>query len=286
MVFTPEEHRPISGPTPDMQAKMLCYNLMEWTNVALALKPSPEEDDKAYEAMLALDIRKQTLFSLIDAAAMFRAIVDKPKVVPTESNGVQWRGFVRDHCNWPGAERVSVPVLLKRIEHRLLDPKKSGFPPLNVPAVRNLVEHLPAINHRFVDLGREVRSSEMDPMLEDLRPFMTIGPIEKLVEETTLVCLLYSLRNSRIHTMRNQGDAVERWATISEPSYQASQQSRNYVLGAVELHLMFTEAFVALLLRAGVASLRAFLLAKGVDPFKLVRDSSAWELKPWTPFRK
>jgi len=100
------------------------------------------------------------------------------------------------------------------------------------------------------------------------------------------VNVLYALRNSRIHAMRNLGDAVELWSTIDdEPSYQGSQASRNHVVSRTELHLMFTQGFIAHLLREGVASLRAFLIAKGVDPYDLLRDGSAWELRDFTPMK-
>ncbi len=274
-------------PTPENRARYLCWVMNDWTKTLRAMKPTPENDFPfAHDGMLAVDVRKQTMFSMIDTAAMFKAMVDNPEKVPTDNTGAQWIEFVREHCNWPGADRVSVPVLLKRIEHRVLDPKKSDFPPLTHPDVRRLVDHLQSINDRFADIGRDVRSSEIDPMLDELRRFMTIAPIGRLVENTTLVKVLYALRNSRIHLMRNLGDAVEVWSQVAdEPTYQGQQASRNYVLSPTELHLLFPEAFVERLLRAGIESLRDFLVAKEVDPYNSLRDTSAWELRDFTPLK-
>lgn len=284
----PDDNRQTQGPSPESRARVLCWNLMQWTKVVLALKPVPEDSFPfAHEAMLALDVRKQTLFSLMDTAAMFRALVEIPDEIPTENNKLQWTAFVRDHCDWSGADRVSVPVLLKRIQHRLIDPRKSKFPPPEKSGVvKDLLDYLEAINHRFADLGREIRSSEIDPKLDDMAEFMTIAPVELLIRDTTLVNVLYALRNSRVHAMRTPGDAVEVWSTIEdEPSYQGSQTSRSYIVSPTELHLVFPESFVARLLRAGIDSLRPFLVAKGVDPYDSLRDSSAWELRDFTPMK-
>lgn len=172
------------SPTPEKRARYLCWVMHDWTKTLRAMKPTPEDDFPfARDGMLAVDVRKQTMFSLIDTAAMFKAMVHNPDKVPTDNTGAQWIEFVREHCNWPGAHRVSVPVLLKRIEHLVLAPKKSEFPPLTHPDVRPLVDHVQVINDRFADIGRDVRSSEIDPMVDELQPFMTIAPIGRLVEK-------------------------------------------------------------------------------------------------------
>lgn len=268
-------------------AKQMCFYFRRQAEMILATMPVPDRkyDPGVYDVRM-MDIRKQNLFSLLDAVAMIDAL-SRNTFQYGDKNRAHWTGFVKDHCGWGGGDLVSVAVLLKRIEHRLIDTKRSQFPPLKVPIVKDLVEHLLSIEKKHVDRGVEVPSCTIDPHVSKLVKFKTLKPVAQLIDSTQLVHVLYDLRNSRLHAMRNLGDASDSQLTITDqPVYLPSQRSRNNKRERTELHLAFHQNFVASLVSAGIDSLEAHLLANGINPYGLLPDNNAWELQSFTPLKQ
>ena len=101
------------SPTPEKRARYLCWVMHDWTKTLRAMKPTPEDDFPfARDGMLAVDVRKQTMFSLIDTAAMFKAMVHNPPVLvldePTAGVDVELRRQLWELVSEMNAQGVTV----------------------------------------------------------------------------------------------------------------------------------------------------------------------------------
>lgn len=221
-----------------------------------------------------IDFRKQLLLSWLDAMSMIRSRMLEPDRFTVKRSGDRFIEFVSEECGWKDCHRVSIPVLIKCIEVR----RRAGKP---VPPV-GLMRHLKKEARRFVGRSEPVRAWEIDPYISDmlkLRNRPAKGSTEDIViKQNELVRLLYGLRNSRVHQMRNQGEGVEAFIDpdTDEPVYMTFGNDE-------DLHLVFPEAFIRKLVETGAESLERLCYMRNQNPYDFLPDNSTWTLRDWTP---
>lgn len=252
-------------PTNNSRAKQLCYFLrkrLEWISAMRAV-PEGKYDPEASRVFTLVD-RKSLYCSLLDATATVRSLVDETFSAHV-GIGKRWKTFMAEHCDWPDPYRVSVPVLLKRFEHHAAarNPKQASA---------SFMAHLRGIVAQHPDRGVDVRSSHMDPQLDDLLALTTSGFERRTVKSTTMVALLYQLRNFATHQMLEPGAGVDAFVTTTdEPVYHGFNDEP-------ELHLVFPEKWIVARVAAGIDSLEQCLLMHNIDPYPKLKDTSAWQV--------
>ncbi len=254
------------------RAKNMKVFFWEQVSIIKALMPVGENFDPRVDDIKTIPMRKQLLFSLLDSMAMLKARIDDLPNFKSRSSKRYFIDYVSTMCRWEDHDRVSIPVLIKRFEME----KKKG----RATARRSFMAYLRKVQREHPDKGRDVRSSAIDPRLDDLLKRAKTPVEKKIVSKTTMAMLLYGLRNSRLHQIRNQGDGVDGFAHITdEPVYQSFNDEE-------ALHLVFPQKFVIDLVLAGADGLERHSNEKKLDPYDFLPDNSAWELEDDTPNKK
>jgi hypothetical protein len=258
--------------TKRRRAKTMKIFFWEQVSIIKALMPVGENFDPRVDDIKTIPMRKQLLFSLLDSMAMLKARIDDLPNFKARASKRYFIDFVSTMCGWKNHDRVSIPVLIKRFE---MEKRKKR------PTTRkSFMAYLRKVQREHPDQGRDVRSSEIDPRVDDLLKPAKTDVEKRIVRKTTMAMLLYGLRNSRLHQMRNQGDGVDGFAHITdEPVYQSFNDEE-------ELHLVFPQQFVIDLVLAGADGLERHSNEKKVDPYNFLPDNSAWELEDDTPNKK
>lgn len=253
-------------------ASQMAVHFLDELSFIESLMPTAGEgvllDHRHYNGKM-MPIRKQLLFSLLDSMAMLKARMDDLQNFKARKSKTYFVAFVSSQCGWSDFDRVSIPVLIQRF--KML--KRMGQP----TARPQFMAYLRRVQREHPDKGRDIRASVIDPKMSELIERAKTDVEKKVVKKTTMASLLYGLRNSRIHQMRNQGDGVDGFARITdEPVYQGFNNEE-------DLHLVFPQQFVADLVRVGAASLEHGARELRVDPYSFLPDNSTWELEDWTP---
>lgn len=258
--------------TKRARAKNMKVFFWEQVSIIKALMPVGENFAPRVDDIKTIPMRKQLLFSLLDSMAMLKARIDDLPNFKARASKKYFIEYVSTMCGWKDYDRVSIPVLIKRFEME----KENG----RATACKSFMAHLRKVQREHPDKGRDVRSSEIDPRVDDLLKRAKTDVEKKIVNKTTMAMLLYGLRNSRLHQMRNQGDGVDGFAHITdEPVYQSFNDE-------ADLHLVFPQQFVVDLVLAGADGLERHSNDKKVDPYNFLPDNSAWELEDDTPNKK
>lgn len=222
----------------------------------------------------AVHLRKQLLLSWLDAmATIYDRIVCPQRFKVRGDNKRRFLEFVGNECGWRDCHRVSIPTLLRTFQLR----RRAKQPTASLSMMRYLGRAV----RSHLDSGQDVRSAEIDPYISNLLRDRAVrkGSLEDdVIKEHELVILLYGLRNSRLHDMRdptNADDAFMSNPNAAEPVYQDFANEK-------ALHLLFPETFIRNLVLTGADSLERLCTWNDVDPYRTLPEN-VFRLEKWTP---
>lgn len=272
-------------------AKWMCgYLLWEVENILQIDRPHvPALGENVVKASL-LAYRKQLLLSLLDTVALHR-YASEPTFKLGGDHGKRWVRFLTEDCGWADGRRVSLQVLMMRFLHRSFEKSNptdfSYLPTPQLKALNKYVQHPTSWNlakrladglGRYWDApGKDIPARKIDPFIDELMPLAETDFERDLIGRTTWAHLLYQMRNFRVHESRNVSRGIDLVVKLTtQPVY--------HMFGdAPDLHLVMHQDFVALLVCQAIYALQDHLFENDLNPYDNLRDTSAWEVKEFTP---
>ncbi len=199
--------------------------------------------------------RKILFFSILDALAKAR--------FPQEKRGEAVRSFVTLCCDWPAAEKVSLPHVVAMLERtadtRFQTVKEQLFPRLRLWGGPGIGGH--------GRLDEDPEKAEMEELwpIEKGKPLPV--PELKLTWRNAQHCsLIWAYRNTLVHESRSPTASFETKGD-QEPYYWIFNLSDRTKWP--EFHLVYPSSFLRRLCERGICNLRKHLLEDNQDPYTL-----------------
>ncbi|TFH61450.1 MAG: hypothetical protein E4G90_09690, partial [Gemmatimonadales bacterium] len=126
------------------------------------------------------------------------------------ANRARFVTFVDDYTQWS----LSSTFSLRQLHLRLSEPSA----PSSIPGFSPLLAEVERRMHAFPSPGTAVFPAGIDPSLDQLRTFLN-PQLAKYIEPVRYPSLLWSLRNSVVHELRNLGEGFDFELGKASPYY-------------------------------------------------------------------
>lgn len=199
--------------------------------------------------------RKILYSSLLDA-------LSKTTAHPKKGNRERMVEFIRNFCDWPCSDKVSLPHLIRLLE-KVPD-----------PAFSNLRQYAYSLHDQWGE--GEVITLDKDPALQDVKHHWP-REIPKPYEDIQITFLqhanlFYRYRNSLVHELREPGYGMES-ASHQDPFYhsETDEESKRKTW-----ELVYPLKFYDRLCEAAINNLRDYYLRDRIEPYSCYAFGTYW----------
>jgi len=179
-------------------------------------------------------------------------------------NRARFVAFIDEYCQWS----LSASYSLRQLALILSEPSA----PSSSPGFQGLHGEVASRMQTFPAPGKLVLANQVDPPSHELRSFLT-PQLAKYIEPVRYPGLLWSLRNSAVHELREPGAGFD--FELKQPSpYYHSLTHDDLVTQTWEL--FFPTELLSSLLSTGAANLRQRFERDDVDPWAAFPYDPRW----------
>ncbi|MCY7442904.1 MULTISPECIES: hypothetical protein [Bacillus amyloliquefaciens group] len=234
---------------------------VEYMNRILESIQSLQGDDKNL-----LSTHKKTLYmSLIDSLS--KGVLQNQKDEYITNNGLRFRIFIEQFCEWNEAKKVSVPQL-----HSLI--KKTG-----TSECRDLFEYLENhINSYATSEPIKISSDLNINFIKRLLPKQ--ATISNYLNRLTHISLIWFNRNNLVHEAHSAEFIINIHAHCKTPYYS---YVLNFDANAFEqidsLRIYYPVEFFERLIKNALKNIKPYLIKKKIDPINNYISDDVWAIK-------
>ncbi len=201
-----------------------------------------------------LFLHKQNLYvCLLDSLSSIRFHKTFYKEL-AKQNRLRFVRFIREYCDWPEGNMVSLPFLIDNI------PKKYR----NNSLAKSIEEKL----NTFHDLHDSVSISDVDEEIILLNTLALNEAEEESIEYNQHYSILYRYRNYLVHESRTPGGSMQ--SMVIDETTACYHQ---YVDDDQRLYLIYPVGLMKRLLDNAIYSLRVFFKDKKIDPYERIEEA-------------
>lgn len=183
---------------------------------------------------------------------------------PKKGNRDRIVAFVRYFCDWPFAEKISLPHLVRLLE-KAPDPEFSDLRQYTFELFDKWTEG------EFITLERDPDFSEVKQRWpkEIFKSFVDIQ-----IEFLQHANLFYRYRNSLVHELREPGYGME-FKIDKEPFYHSRTHHENDVEHKT-WELVYPLGFYSQICKTAIEQLEQYYLKERIDPYSLYTFGTYW----------
>lgn len=197
--------------------------------------------------------KKVLYFNVID-------LLSKSVYPNTRRNHDRFTEFVRKFCEWDNCDRVSLPHLCRLLEHT----QDTDFRKLREYSSSKIEQW---DRDKDTDIYNDPLYDEIKEYLPRDKNIIKVNGKETNVKHLKHVSLLYKLRNSLVHELRELGRPMEDSQDV-RPYYHKSTHE--------DLELVYPVKFIKALTDSGLENLRSHFENKSLNPYDAFNFGAYW----------
>jgi hypothetical protein len=174
-------------------------------------------------------------------------------------NKLRFLKLIRECINWEHSDRISVPMVIYRLEKlslKINDKLKLKLDDL----------------FKYFKSGRILRV-DIDPYYFEIKHLAESREEIELLKKSRHAELLYTYRNNLIHEFRKPGRGME-FSDDNESPYYHGMTDLDH--GGNTWELVYPTNFLINLSKVGLNTIKAFLASNKLDPYSLFQFGSPW----------